>query len=57
MSLYVSKYCYCKSVKAKDHILFLIVITQSRTFSLKLGTSIKNFLTTKYYLESYFQKE
>ena len=44
-------------MKAKDHILFLIVITQSRTFSLKLGTSIKNFLTTKYYLESYFQKE
>ena len=35
----------------------MIVITQNRTFSLNLGTSNKNFETTKYSLERSFQKE
>ena len=36
---------------------FIIVITQIITFSLNLGTSNKNFKTTKYSLERSFQNE
>ena len=36
---------------------FITVITQIRTFSLNLGTSNKNFETTKYSLERSFQKK
>ena len=36
---------------------YITVITQIRTFSLSLGTSNKNFETTKYSLERSFQKE
>ena len=44
-------------VLVKDHALLLTVVTQIRTFSLNLGTSNKNFETTKYSLERSFQKE
>ena len=36
---------------------FTTVITQIRIFSLNLGTSNKNFKTTKYSLEKSFQRE
>ena len=36
---------------------FITVITQIRTFSLKLSSSNKNFETTKYALERSFQNE
>ena len=36
---------------------FIIVITQSHTFSLNLGTSNKNFEATKYFPGKFFQKE
>ena len=35
----------------------MTVFTQIITFSLNLGTSNKNFKTTKYSLERFFQKE
>ena len=44
-------------VLVKDHALLLTVVTQIRTFSLNLGTSNKNFETTKYSMERSFQKE
>ena len=36
---------------------FIAAITQIRTFSLNLGTSNKNFETTKYSMERSFQTE
>ena len=45
-----------KSV-SKRSCTFITVIKQIRTFSLNLGTSNKNFETSKYSLETYFQKE
>ena len=46
-----------KQMSLKRSRTFLTVITQIRTFSLNLGTSIKNFQTTKYSLERSLQKE
>ena len=46
----------CKSV-SKRSCTFVTVITKIRTFSLNLGTSIKNFETIKYSLERSFQKK
>ena len=46
-----------KQMSLKRSRTFLTVITQIRTFSLNLGTSINNFQTTKYSLERSLQKE
>ena len=46
----------CKSV-SKRSCSFITVITQISIISLNLGTSNKNFETTKYSLERSFQKE
>ena len=46
----------CKSV-SKRSPTFITMMTQIRTFFLNLGTSNKNFETTKYSLEKSFQKK
>ena len=42
---------------SKKSDTFLTVITHIRTFSLNLGTALKNFQTSKYSLEIFPQKE
>ena len=46
----------CKSVRKRSPT-FITVMMQIRTFFLNLGTSSKNFETTKYSLEKSFQKK
>ena len=50
-------YSKSKLEVSKRSRTFITVITQIRTFSLNLGTSNKNFETTKYSLERSFQKK
>ena len=57
MSLYGSKYCYYFYKCELKITYFFNVITQIRIFSLNLGSSIKNFKTTKYSRERSFQME
>ena len=47
----VNKYCYYLWKYEKKITHFVTVITQIRTFSLNLSTSIKNLQTTKYSLK------